>query len=158
MKYTIQWSEKKSTSTGKEKIDATLSDGTNTIDKVTIWDSFPNFANLMSGHEVEGDIVTKQNGQYTNKTLYPVKVATTPKFGGSGAMSKMMDKKAENIKEAQERKAESIAYFNSVNSAIALVNGLGTEGMGEAELKVKIRVWRDWFLSEYETWNAKTPF
>lgn len=156
MKYKIIWSEKKTTSTGKEKIDATLDDGQRTIDKVTIWGDFPNFAGLMTGHEIEGDIVTKQNGAYTNHTLYPVKVATTPKFGASGGM-KMMEKKAENIKEAQERKSESIAYFNSVNSAIALV-GKRLGEISEAQMKLELKLWRDWFLSEYETWNQKEPF
>lgn len=161
MKYKIIWSEKKTTSTGKEKIDATLDDGQRTIDKVTIWGDFPNFAGLMTGHEVDGDLVTKQNGQYTNHTLYPVKVATTSNFGGSRGVSKLMDKKAENIKEAQERKAESIAFFNSTNSAIALVNAMRDNDVhipSESELKVTIRAWRDWFLKEYEDWNKGQPF
>lgn len=155
MKYTIEWLERKRTSTGKDKIDATLSDGKNSID-VTIWDNFPNFTGLMAGQDVEGDVVTKQNGQYTNKTLYPVKVATTPKFGASG-VSKLMDKKAEQIEKAQERKSESIAYFNSVNSAIALV-GKRLGEVSEAQMKLELKLWRDWFLSEYENWNAKEPF
>lgn len=156
MKYTIEWLERKRTSTGKDKIDATLSDGKNSID-VTIWDNFPNFTGLMAGQDVEGDVVTKQNGQYTNKTLYPVKVATTPKFGASG-VSKLMDKKAEQIEKAQERKSESIAFFNATNSAITLVSKLGIESMSEAQIRVSVVSWRDWFLKEYENWNAKEPF
>jgi len=158
MKYKIIWSEKKTTSTGKEKIDATLDDGQKTIDKVTIWADFPNFAEIKTGHEIEGDLVTKQNGQYTNHTLYPVKVATTSNFGRSGGVSKLMDKKAENIKEAQERKAESIAYFNSVNSAIALLSKMGIESMSESQIRVNLVAWRDWFLKEYEDWNKGQPF
>jgi len=69
MEYKISTLEKKTTSTGKVKIDAELIDvsGT-TIEGVTIWDSFPNFNSITFGTLVSGDIVTKQNGKYTNKT------------------------------------------------------------------------------------------
>ena len=71
-------------------------------------------------------------------------------------VEKLMDKKAENIKEAQERKSDSIAFFNATNSAIALLQDSGITV--EAELKVKIRAWRDWFIQEYEDYNTKAPF
>lgn len=49
--------------------------------KVTIWQDFPNFENLIVGSQVEGDIVTKVNGNFTNVTLYAPKEATYVKFG-----------------------------------------------------------------------------
>lgn len=49
--------------------------------KVTIWQDFPNFENLIVGSQVEGDIVTKVNGNFTNVTLYTPKEATYVKFG-----------------------------------------------------------------------------
>jgi hypothetical protein len=54
----------------KDVVDVKL-DGVN--EKVTIWQDFPEFIALGVGSEVEGDIVTKVNGNFTNITLYPPK-------------------------------------------------------------------------------------
>lgn len=80
------------------------------------------------------------------------------------------------LKDAQYRKGLSIAYFNSVNSAITmmsplitkLVTDIGPEKMDDETrmmaIKASIRVWRDWFLEEHKQHylknisNAGLPF
>ncbi len=152
MKYSIDWSEKKTTSTGKEKIDAHLiGEDLKKHEGVTIWGDFPNFANLMTGGVVEGDLVEKQNGQFLNKTLYAPKVPGA-RAGGAG-VAKAQERKAEYIKEAQDRKEDSIAYFNSVNSAISLLQALGANGMTNDSVQNFIKTWREWFLKEHEVYK-----
>jgi len=157
-KFKVEWVEEKVTSTGKKKLDITLvSEEGENIDGVTIWEGFPNFSAIKAGDELEGDLVSKQNGQYLNKTLYapkPVNSSPGSKSGFTGG-TKMMEQKAKNIEEAQKRKSESIAYFNSVNSAIALV---GKDGSDINTVKNNIIYWRDWFLAEYDKWNEQPPF
>lgn len=165
-KYQIIKLERKTTANGKNKIDADLQDFDGFVeDKVTIWDDFPNFANLKMGNEVTGQVVAKVNGQYTNKSLYGER---TEGWGGgkkapSVNISKLMDKKAENIAEAQERKNDSIAYFNAINSAIALAEQMVTTPHSD-QMKEFIKIWRDWFLSEWNKYNSgdvtdkRTPF
>lgn len=150
MKYTLQWAEKKVTSTGKEKIDATLTDGTNTIDGVTIWSDFPNFATLMAGHTVEGDIVTKQSGQYTNKTLYPIKaVNSSPRAtGGFTGGSKLMKEKQEGIKESQERKEEGIKVSASMRDAVTLATAEYVN-FPQADLELLVKKWRKFILDNW---------
>lgn len=162
MKYTIEWCERKTTSTGKEKLDCTLTDENKVqTSNVTIWGDWIGFNDIKVGHAVEGDIVPAKDPKY-GPTLYPVKkVAPTGSFGGPRGIAKAQEVKGQQIKEAQERKSDSIAFFNATNSAIALVTKM-TETQpvfpGEAEMKVKIRAWRDWFIQEYEDYNTKAPF
>lgn len=153
MKYKIIWSEKKTTSTGKEKIDATLDDGTRQLDHVTIWSDFPNFAGLMTGHEVEGDVVTKQNGAYTNNTLYPLKpVNASPRASGgfAGGMGKqMMKEKQEGIKESQDRKEHSIKESSSIRDSVQLALA-EFNADSTVNLEERIQHWRKWLLDNWE--------
>lgn len=144
MKYQIDWLEKKTTSTGKEKADCTLKDEQgNKTANVTIWGDFPNFSALMPGFEVEGDLVPAKDPKY-GPTLYPAKA---PRFRSG----ENLEKKSAMIEKAQDRKEESIAFFNSTNAAIDLVcnHPYFANISSEGELKMKIRAMRDHFVSEY---------
>lgn len=154
MKFKIVWSEKKTTSTGKEKIDATLDDGKRQIDHVTIWSDFPNFAEIKTGHEVEGDLVTKQNGQYTNNTLYPVKPVNSSPRSNSGFTggTNMMNKKQESIRESQERKEEGIMTSASMRDAVLLATAEYVN-YPDASLELLVKKWRKFIL---DNWNL--PF
>jgi hypothetical protein len=59
------------------------------------------------------------------------------------------------IEKAQERKSDSIAYFNSVNAAIELMSHRGIENMPDQEVEDALISWREWFLSEYRKYEAK---
>jgi hypothetical protein len=56
--------------------------------------------------------------------------------------------KAKYIAKAQDKKEESIAFFNSVNSAVNLLSKMDFYKNRE-DLKEEIVFWRDWF---YEEW------
>lgn len=58
------------------------------------------------------------------------------------------------IKDAQYRKGLSIAYFNSLNSAIELAKVMFPDMPG-VDVKVFITEWRDYFLEEHKNYYAK---
>lgn len=163
MKYQIDWSEQKTTSTGKKMLKATLKEMEvpNLIhEDVAIWDSFPGFDGLMTGHIVEGDIVSKQNGQYVNKSLYAPKVAATGQNRASGAISKAQDKKSEMIKTAQENKELGIMTSSTIRMAVDIAlaelpipHPAGGSGNGSffdvGTFKGRVNFWREWLVSNW---------
>jgi hypothetical protein len=130
-------------------------------DKVTLWKS--DWPAITEGSEIMAEIKdTTKNPKFPSTTLYPEK---TTGFASGGArsvnMNKLMDKKAENIEKAQDRKNDSIAYFNAINSAIALVKEFKL--VDAVDIKESISYWREWFLSEWHKYEAdptkgKSPF
>lgn len=172
MKYTVKWIEQSTTSTGKVKANLTLVDSANVeTNKVTVWGDFPGFKELRPAGTVEGDIVVKQNGQYTNKTLYPAKTdtLTNPKapawatkgLAKSAAISVAMEKKQEGIERAQENKADSIRTSSTMRDAVLIVtsffansvNDLHTEYQ-DSFIKDKIQEYRTWLLNN---WDVQEP-
>lgn len=164
MKYTIKWIERKPTSTGKIKADATLTDQSGVeSDKVTVWGDFPGFAELVSGGTVSGDIVSKQNGQYFNRTLYPERTDTmsNPKAPlwatkGGGGIAKAQEKKAEGIREAQENRAEGVKIASTFRDATLITAQLlANKSIGTDEEIIKTwNHWRGWFL---RNWDVEEP-
>lgn len=149
--------EKKRTTTGKDKADVVLDGAT----KATIWGDFPKYADLAIGMEVEGELIPSKDPKYA-PTLSPLKKTTqwgmSKPYAKGGVSQAERDK---SIEKAQDRKAESIAYFNSVNSAISIVGKLmeydKEKEWGGEDVKFGIKEWRDWFINEYDTWNNQ-PF
>lgn len=151
MKYIIDKAELKGTSKGTIlKVD--LVDENGVLDEgVTIWNNFPNFASLKTGSEVNGSVVVKKNGQYTNKSLYEDKTSTIGTPRGTGIKA-AQERKAVMIEKAQDRKNESIAYFNSLNVAIQFVAAFSKNlEMGEAFDSVVH--FRDLFLQEWQKYE-----
>ena len=70
------------------------------------------------------------------------------------------DIKHERIKKAINHRDKQIAYFNSVNSAISLLNGAPDTSKarvgGVEPLQEKIRFWREWFYQEWQNWYIET--
>lgn len=116
---------------------------------------FPMFDSLLNGGTVEGEYW--ETPDKSKKYLFPPRAQKSSPRASQGFTggSKMMAEKAKNIEKAQERKSESIAYFNSVNSAIAMLNTRPVQIKLEngRELTEEIVAWRDWFLDQYEKWN-----
>jgi len=154
-KYQIKDLKKKNIpKLNKDLIEATVEEvGTMvTTNKVQIWGDFPSFETITFGSVVEGDLVIKTSGAYTNITLYPPKPAYTPKAGGfGGGVKAAQERKEVMIEKAQERKSDSIAFFNSTNSAIALIKDMK---LGVEDTKAEIVFWREWFLSEYRKYES----
>lgn len=57
------------------------------------------------------------------------------------------------IRDAQYRKGLSIAFFNSLNSAIALVSP-ATQYLTPDEIKNRVKMYRDYFLEEHKNYYA----
>lgn len=163
IKYTITKLEKKATKIG-EIIKADLQDFNGIVtDNVSIFPSFPNFAGLTVGSEVIGAISIKQNGQYTNKVLNEERTSTIKDGTRGSGIKAAQERKEVMIEKAQERKNDSIAYFNSINCAI---NAVGKYDPTKEinDYQDAIVQFRDWFLAEWRKYDAsditdkKTPF
>lgn len=156
MTYQIIWGEEVTSSKGTKYYRADLKDSDGKEYKgVAIFTSFKDYAKVMPGSEVEGKISEKD---YQGKPSYTLENLAPLQYGASKAGG-YSTKKGEEIKQAQQRKTESISYFNSVNSAISLVTSQGYQPRptGDAEIKEALVYWRDWFLKEFEKWDNQ-PF
>lgn len=86
------------------------------------------------------------------------------KIGAEGSKLVPQSKKAAEIQVAQERKSDSIAFFNATNAAIKIVESdpaYSNREMTVERIQESIRFWRDWFLSEWASHNdsqTKPPF
>lgn len=162
MQYKINFSERKTTSTGKQKIDAELVDMAGEVHKgVTIWADFPGWNNLMTGGTVEGDVVSKQNGKYTNKTLYPARSQTsyTPRGGTqrAGSIKDAVEAKNVNIKENMETKNESIKMAGAQRDAVLIVTTFyKNRTLTDAETEERIERWYNYFMNKLN--GAVEPF
>ncbi len=167
MKYTVDTIEVKHISSLDKKVaEIVAKDMAGKEVKGSMWEDFPGFSTITFGSQFDADAVSKEKNGYTQTTFYPAKtynaVAQASRPGGfKGNMNAVMEKKAEYIKEAQERKSEDISYFNSVNCAIAEFAALGDkESFTKEERRAFIREERDWFLSEFEAYKKSNdvPF
>ncbi len=182
-KYVLEWLEQKPTSTGKERAIATIKDDKGvSIEGVTLWGSnWTNFKDLKSGMEVEADYKEVQNGQYLNKTLYQAttyKTMSAPAGGtvssptggykGGAGMSKMMDKKIEGVREAQERKNDAMTLAGTARDATLLTiewakqmsASQRIESVNEDMLKEQWVEFRKFLLANYDDAQVtdKPPF
>lgn len=154
--YKINWLERKTSKAGKPYTTLTLVKEDGSQVDATIFSSFLNYANLKAGDTVEGDL---KGSDYNGKVSYVLEVPNVQPRGSQG-FARGNNTRSADIEKAQQRKSDSIAYFNAVNSSIALVSKF-TDGLNNSSLKEALREWRDWFLSEYEKYNEptnKNPF
>lgn len=160
MLYKINSIERKTTSKGSAKADLTLIDVSGAeFEGVTIWADFPNFEGLAAGSQIDGNLSIKQNGQYTNKTLYPntAKPTANGQIGGnkSALGAGMMKQKAENIERAQETKAEGIMMSSTIRMAVDItVAKMGGKMLTDEEIKNEVTKWRYWLV---EKWPNLSP-
>jgi hypothetical protein len=108
MKYKLDWMEHKTSSSGTAYIKATVTDEAGiTTENVAVFSSFPGFNELAPGHSVEGILKEKD---YQGKKSYSLdkEIVVRPP-GARPNMDRIMDKKANLISEAQQRKEQSIA-------------------------------------------------
>ncbi len=156
MLYKINWCDRKTTKVG-EKFEAKLEspDGA-MIDGVTLW--LTDWPNVAPGHQVEGNIVEKPNGQYLNKTLYPVKENRPAPRGNN--ITKAQEVKRENIKEAQESKDISIKLSSTFRDATLITTAqMGTQHWDEADIKKVWLEWRKWLIANWgDSTDVSTPF
>lgn len=164
LKYKLSNVVRKETKTGKTVFEATAKDHEGKeYGKVSLWQSdWPNFSGDES--EIMAEMKFSENNGYKNVTLYPER---TQGWGGgkkqpSISQTKIMEKQQTNIKELQDRKNDSIAFFNSTNCAISIVSTLAKDLTVE-QTKEAIVMYRDFFLSEWHKYEndptkGKSPF
>lgn len=138
MKYKIDFLEERTTKVGPV-LDVQVTDekGVQT-NKVSLWPSnWPNYKELRPGSEILAELQVKINGNFTNKTLYPERTNTLNHSSRStGAITKAMETKAENIKEAQANKAESIKEAAIMRDS-ALLTAAWAHGQGQSAEAMK---------------------
>lgn len=159
MKYTCDWTEQKTGASGKTyyEVSLTAEDGTK-IPKATTFDL------LQAGTAYDGEIIF--NGKFINfkKAIDPNIMGAKPAWAGkTNQIKQAQERKEAMILKAQDRKEESIAYFNSLNSAIALIKGnLPMETEEDIQtIKKNLIYWRDFFFNEWSNFNPEdhsTPF
>lgn len=159
MKYILTSLEKGATVSGIEKAVATLdSIEGQTLEGVTLWKSnWPNYDALIGGMEVDGDYVEKQNGQWLNKNLYPLKEEKPAgKFGGG--VAKAQEKKAEMIKVAQENKEEGIKVSSTARDAVlCAIAEYTNDKTNLSTLEELIEKWRRYHWMNWEKTNTDYP-
>jgi hypothetical protein len=166
MQIKIISSETKTSSKGNAYKKVSLNDGRD-LNNVAVFPSFSQYEKVTAGSVVEGVVKEKEYNGSKSYSLEDGNLGKKP--SGVGNMSKLMEKKAENIREAQERKEDSIAFFNATNSAVSIVLGLieikskqkGSLGEDVSEypdpaiIRKSIVDYRNWFLREYD--DFKNP-
>lgn len=146
MKHKINWAETRQSPTGKEYKIATLENGTD----ISVWPDFSHYADVVPGGEVEGEIRVK--GKYKN-LVDADRAETTNSSIAPRGMAAAQQRKAAYIEKAQDKKEESIAYFNSVNAAIELISKRMPAELSDTQKEIVF--WRDWFYNEWKNWAAQ---
>ncbi len=129
-----------------QEAELTFPDGS--VNKVSDWNE------LWKGEgEWEGEVDKNEKGFYRTKAPVRNKPSTFGMMKKEEMIINAQERKAEFIKDAQERKEESIAYFNSLNSAISFVQKYGPHPeittMSEALDLVK-----NYTKEFYKTWES----
>ena len=120
-KVAVNVAEVRPTKTGKRYLEVITING----DKYSCWEEilWPEIQNSI-GTELEIDVM--DSGRYKNivgaGNIMSAGNYFTAKPTKTQQINQAQDRKAGYIKEAQERKEESIAYFNSLNNAIAFLS------------------------------------
>jgi hypothetical protein len=159
MNYKITALERKTTSTGKSMIKATLIDESNAeATDVAIWSGFQDFANLAVGSTIVGELEVKQNGQFLNKSL---KSPMTVNSGASRTtqINNAMEKKADMITKAQDNKGESIKIAGTMRDAVlCAIAEYNKDPHNLDTLEQLITKWRRTLWFEWENTNDFPPF
>ena len=143
--YTIEWLERKTTSTGKAYMQITLEgEGEK---KVSIWSDFPDFANIMPGGKVSGELKQNDKGYWN---LYPPRTGAKPNGGAfkQKVIEEAQARKAGDIERFQGNKEEAIRIQSAQRDAVLIVTQLQRDLITENEIKEAIVAWRNWFLSD----------
>lgn len=109
---------------------------------------FPNFDDIKVDYRLNATLWVSQAGK---AYLFEPKPENAPKgnFSGSGA-SKLMDKKAENIKEVQESKSEAIKLATSMQLAVSCAIAEYAKPNSLDTLETLITKYRTFILTNWE--------
>lgn len=141
---TVTSVEVKTTSTGKPFKGCALGDGR----KINVFSDHPLYPEIEQGFDIP-DTLIYQKGQYWN-------LSDPSRRAQKGASTRANNARSADIKEAQDRKETSIAFFNATNGAVELIARMGGDTNWDStdEIQKKIRFWRDWFLAEHDKYKG----
>ena len=157
-KYKVDFVEKKN----EDWIIASLSSPEASFPDVSInrknkkGEVFPNFDGIQAGREVEGHIWKSDAGKVY---LFAPKPEGSTPTRSAGAITKAMDKKAENIAVAQDNKEKGIMTSSTIRMAvdIALAESTGLP-FDVGVFKGRVREWRKWLIAEWSDVKDAPPF
>lgn len=160
MKYKISCLERGETSTGKKKATATLIGEDGKQLDVTIWGDFPNFAELMPGSEIEGELRPSSDPKY-KPSLSPPRVSKTGQGGGYKAqvVEKAMERKESGIARFQASKEESIKIASTFTAAWTTAIAVWQEQCRNSsstvdDIRVLFERWRKFYWENYDVTEA----
>lgn len=146
--YKIDWVENVVSSKGTPYKRATLTDSSGkVVENVAVFNFYSQFNNVTPGGTVTGSLISElYNGKMSHK-LEDGKTFKTFAGKPSGGITKAMEVKNTNIKEAQERKEESIQKSGAQRDAVLMVTTFYANAeWSDDELKAKIKEWYNYFL------------
>ena len=150
MLYTIgQVAEMQSKSSGKMYKRVNVKDPSGVVTNgVAVFSSTPFYSQVVTNAQVEGILKEKD---YNGSKSYTLEAPYQPRSGGGAMPAKMMEKKQEFIKEAQDDKQQAIKISSTFtaawNTAIA---SFGGKGFTQDEFAKDFKMWRRYFVNNYE--------
>lgn len=115
---------------------------------VAVFSSTPFYSQVVTNAQVEGILKEKD---YNGSKSYTLEAPYQPRSGGGAMPAKMMEKKQEFIKEAQDDKQQAIKISSTFtaawNTAIA---SFGGKGFTQDEFAKDFKMWRRYFVNNYE--------
>ena len=101
-------------------------------EKLTLWknDWEQVWTNIKEGYTLVGEVKETEKNGFKNFTLYPERTNTLNPKRTPSNITAAMNKKAENIKEAQENRAEGVKIASTFRDATLITNSRMTENHG----------------------------
>lgn len=156
--YIIKKFEEKTAKSGTKYAKAALLDVEgNVIENVSIFADYPNYP-LSVGSQTEGELKNKPYNGKDSFSLSPVRTNTLGRKSNNAAITKAMETKNTNIKEAQTRKEESIKLAAIQRDAVLLTTTFYPEANEvyehdmpgkEQYIKGRILEWKKWLEQNY---------
>lgn len=150
--YLIDIVEERKTGEGKEYKSATLKAGTDTFDRVSIWSDHPDYALVVEGGKITGEVFKNAKG-YWNFKGATAKPAYT---GGKTGIKAAQDRKATDIKTAQDNKGQAIKIASAFRDATLLLIAQYPDGL-PAEWQKEHQAIREWLINDWSN-RENLPF
>lgn len=144
--YKLLTIEDTPTTTGKPKKTATVEGYPN---KVGVWSDFPNYANLVAGMSVEGDIKDSPDGKWHNLVFVSSSVQRPP-YGQRSASGGGKKWTPEDSKKVQEVKDLSFKIAGTQRDAVLIVTTFLPKDSSMDFVKSQIEHWRQWLWENYD--------
>lgn len=156
-KFTVGWVKEKMVGE-KKALEVTAKDESGKDATFTVWQfdkdnkEFPNFGGIQAGQVIEGNLWTKDGKYYS---LYaPKPESAKPSFNKGGNMTKMLETKNENIREAQGHKDLSIKISSTMRDAVLLTTTqLSADVILSKDPSAIKKMVKDWRKFLWEEWD-----